>query len=214
MLLWHANSRDYGIAYRVIEECCIEFNQTTPDQQVWFKYSDLDFATVNYSDANPFCHLKEMYGYKSRGILFNNGNIAPGDELKPWLRFVNRHENEKGKISKDWALIACVQKYEPFEINEEDFSDNCCVYKIQPTVEEWQQWTVTAHNEELINIVVAYNKGKIENFDLWERIMTSIEHEDWEKSVKEISKSDFFDAIEGSVPGFPAEELWDFIQKY
>ena len=73
LVLWNAAYMNYGIAYRVIEECCVEHNNANTNHQVWFKYSDMTFLTDDNTNIHGFCERSEMYGYKDQGILFNTG---------------------------------------------------------------------------------------------------------------------------------------------
>lgn len=213
LVLWNASYMHYGIAYRAIEECCKEYNKANPDKQVWFKFSDMDFASADYANIQECCEIKEMYGFKSRGILFNTGCWFMPEEKEHWLKFVNTHQNEKGKISADWALIACAHT-EGTGITETDFAENCEIFKLHPTVDEWKKWTASCHDEDFIRLVIAYTHGNIEDFDFWERVLDGME-EDYD-SIEELRCTTFkdFDDLRGFIPGFPTENFWNFIQEY
>lgn len=210
LVLWNASYMRYGIAYRVIEECCIEYNKANPEKQVWLKDSDMTFASDDNTDIQAFCDRKETYGYKSSGILFNTGCFLLS-ENEQWLKFVNTHQNEKGGISANWALIACAQT-KGTSLTEADFAKNCKICKIQPTVEEWVKWTASCHNEDFLRLVIAYNKGNIDNFDYWERALFCIERE-YESldELKQTTSEKLALCLCGSIPDFPIENFWDYI---
>ena len=49
LVLWNADYMDYGIAYRVIEQCCERYNEENPNDQVWFRQSDMCFTDEDYT---------------------------------------------------------------------------------------------------------------------------------------------------------------------
>lgn len=106
LVLWNADYNNYGIAYRVIKQCCESYNKVNPDDQVWFKRSDMTFYEDDYTQPETWCSSrrihwnkylkKNVYGYKNElkrcGILFNTGcyRLELQDD---WLKFVNTHTN-------------------------------------------------------------------------------------------------------------------------
>lgn len=212
LILWNADYLQYGIAYRVIEECCIEYNLAHTEQQKWIKYSDMTFTTDENTNLQEFCDRKDMYGYKNSGILFNTGCFLL-TETSDWLKFVNTHQNARGDISTDWPLIACAHT-EGTDITEDNFAENCEIYKLYPTVDEWEKWTSSCHNEDFLRMVIAYTNGSIDNFDYWERALDCLESE--YKNIEELKQTKFESfAINLSdfFPRFPADDFWNFIQK-
>lgn len=210
LVLWNSTYMQYGIAYRVIEQSCIEYNQANQTNQVWYKYIDLDFQSVNNTKVEAFCDIKDMYGYKNRGILFSTGVF---NEKNEWVNFVNTQENSKGRISSDWALIACAQIIDT-GIVEEDFSERCEVCELRPTVDEWAQWNSIFYNEQVIRLVKTYNNGQIQDFNYWDRAIYAIDQLlDNYDSIYQIPLKEFETYILGAIPGFPAREFWEFIQK-
>ena len=57
LVLWNADYNEYGIAYRVIKQCCKIYNKENPNDQVWFKDSDMCFASDDYT--KPTCMHEE-----------------------------------------------------------------------------------------------------------------------------------------------------------
>lgn len=212
IVLWNASYMQYGIAYRIVEQCCEEHNKNT-DRQVWFKYSDYTFKTDDISDIKAY-----HQGYKTSGILFNTGCFMK-TELDDWLKLVNTHENDKGRLSSDWVLIACAQA-SSYGLNEEQFSDDCEIFDIQPSVEEWAEWAARYHRPEVLNPIRAFIESKAPSvsFDDWLRIMNRLEQELFArktKTLKQVSEKDFSLAVLSSIPGFPYyDELWTFVQSY
>ena len=83
LVLWNADYDKYCIAYRVINQCCEMYNKENPNDQIWFRYSDMCFASDDYT--KPTCMHEEYVknengdGYHLHveenrcGILFNTG---------------------------------------------------------------------------------------------------------------------------------------------
>lgn len=196
LVLWNADYCEYGIAHRVIEQCCKMYNNENPNDQVWFKLSDMSFASNDYTEQT--C-LHEEYiknengnGYhmhtemKRCGILFNTGCYMLYDK-ENWLTFVNTHTNQKGGVHQDCAVIICAQadqlayiqswgSNDEFILKEEQFGSNCDIYSIQPTLDEWTKWAESFYDAEIIKIVRAYieKNGVIKHFDWWMRIMKEL----------------------------------------
>lgn len=51
LVLWNADYMNYGIAYRVIEQCCERYNEENPNDQVWFRRSDMTFTIDDYTKS-------------------------------------------------------------------------------------------------------------------------------------------------------------------
>ena len=118
LVLWNADYNDYGIAYRVIEQCCEIYNKENSDDQVWFRLSDMPFINDDYTkntciyseriwdeDANQY---RKHPGIKRCGIIFNTGYYRPYEQ-EDWLKFVNAHTNSNGGIHQDCTMIVCAQ---------------------------------------------------------------------------------------------------------
>ena len=222
IILWKASYLEDSIAYRVIKQCCIEHNKKHFGQQVWFSRSDATFRNDDISDIKAICRIKGMYGYKSRGILFNTGVFGPKEQLNNWLKFINLHENDKGRLSNDWVLVACAQEGS-YGLDESLFSDNCDIYSIQPTVDEWAHWVAQYNSQAVIKPILAFIESKQPSisFDTWQRVLHSLDKALKQKgaeTLRQISEKDYDMAVRGSLgftyPDFPFKELWDFIQSY
>jgi hypothetical protein len=222
IVLWNEGHMQYGMPYRIIEECCVEHNKNHADDQVWFTYSDTTFKTDEISTLRALCERKDMYGFKTRGILFNTGCYFPADEADAWLEFINTHKNKKGLLSSDWVLIACAYHgYDKYSVIEDQFTDNCDIYSLQPSLEEWTEWVAQYNSPEVLNTVRAFieeNSPAI-SFDHWQRIMEELDRElgfnDF-KSLKQIPKEDLDHLLRSSYaflnPDFPFEAFENFIQ--
>ena len=105
LVLWNADYNKYSIAYRVIKQCCEMYNKENPNDQIWFTYSDMCFASDDYT--KPTCMHEEYVknengeGYHLHveenrcGILFNTGCYY---DKEKWLTFVNTHTNQNGAV--------------------------------------------------------------------------------------------------------------------
>lgn len=212
LLLWHARYTQDSLAYQIIEDCCIQYNQLHPDNQVWFKYSDFLFAKDDNTKIEAFCDLKEMYGFKNHGILFNTGCYMKS-QSEDWLSFINTHNNSVGHLSSQWVMIACVN--DP-TWNEDSFGDNCILYLLQPSIDEWYDWFKTQYDAAVIDPVLAFMKKKgLSTVDFfWERLLGSLNRKMRHKGVNsliQLSQGDFESAVRGSLPDFPVEDLWAII---
>lgn len=207
LVLWNASYMDYGIAYRVIKQCCERYNRENPNDQVWFKRSDMTFNNDDYTqpktwewydkkvwdkNANEYNVHREM---KRCGILFNTGCYML-DEQDDWLKFVNSHTNQNGNVFQDCAVIVCTHTDDcdymgpsnpKFKLKEEQFGENCDVYHVQPTIEEWAKWAEPFYDAEIIKVVHAYieKNGVIWHFDYWMRIMEQLSYLKETYSMKE-----------------------------
>jgi hypothetical protein len=239
LVLWNADYNDYGIAYRVIEQCCEIYNKQNPNDQVWFRVSDMTFDNDDYTKQTCMCkkyvrdektneyHLHiEM---KECGILFNTGCYMLSDK-EDWLKFVNTHTNRRGHVFEDCAVIVCAQadqlsyfpswgSKDPFILKEEQFGDNCDIYSIQPTLDEWATWVASYCRPEVLKVVRAYiEKNGIGDepcgFEYWQRIMTELDNlvEDEGCPINQIPKEFVETKVCGAVSTkSPAPEFCDFI---
>lgn len=200
LVLWNADYNDYGIAYRVIEQCCEIYNKQNPNDQVWFRVSDMTFDNDDYTKQTCMCEkyvrdekTNEYHQHiemKECGILFNTGCYMLSDK-EDWLKFVNTHTNRRGHVFQDCAVIVCAQadqlsyfpswgSKDPFILKEEQFGDNCDIYSIQPTLDEWATWVASYCRPEVLKVVRAYiEKNGIGDepygFEYWQRIMDALD---------------------------------------
>lgn len=221
LVLWNSTAKDYGIAYRVIEECCVDFNKANPENPVWFKYNGVNFLDDNNKEIQVCCDRKDMYGFKKRGILFESGDLFL-DTKEDWLKFINTHQNKKGGISPNWTLVACAQ-VEQTGLGEDGFAENCEICKLQPTVDEWAEWMKGKCEERDLKPLVAFIKEKNPSIDFsyWNLALGALEGElidnDYEV-LSQLSHDDFEGCLRSClgvrVKGFPYNQLWEFVQSY
>lgn len=228
LVLWNADYNKYGIAYRVIKQCCEMYNKENPDDQVWYQDSDMCFASDDYT--KPTCMHEEYVknengeGYhlhveeKRCGILFNTGCFMPS-EKEDWLRFVNTHTNQKGDVCQDCVVIICTQG----DQNEKQFGNNCDIYSIQPTLDEWATCVEPDSHPEILKVVRAFiekNGAKHEpyGFDLWQRTINSLHNlvEDSDCPLNQIPKRDVEMKLKGSfgTKNQTINEFIDFIYEF
>ena len=235
LVLWNADYNKYGIACRVIKQCCEMYNKENPNDQIWFRRSDMTFASDDYTKQTcwheEYVKKENGNGYHSHrelkrfGILFNTGCFISDN----WLRFVNTHTNQNGGVFKDCAVIVCAQAdqltYIPcgsndkFILKEEQFGNNCDIYSIQPTFDEWIAWVAPYCHPEIFKVVSAFiEKNGIGDepygFEYWQRIIDSLKNlvENEGCPLNQIHK----DYVEMIVCGAvstksPAPEFCDFI---
>ena len=224
LVLWNADYNGYGIAHRVIKSCCEEYNKENQDDQVWFRMSDMMFNDEDYTRPKTWHtwyewdeNVKEYescHELKRCGILFNTGCYMPFEQ-EGWFNFINTHTNRFGHIFQDCAVIVCAQA-DLMILKEDQFGNNCDIYSIQPTLEEWTKWTESFYDSEIIKVVRAYieKNGVIRNFDYWLRIMNGLKNlkENEGCSINQIPKEDVETKIMGAVSTkSPAPEFCDFI---
>lgn len=242
LVLWNADYMDYGIAYRVIRQCCIEYDKENPDDQVWFKMSDTMFQNDDYAMPvvlpDQFRDTEVEYGYKRSGILFNTGCYGQLKDQEDWFKFVNTHTNFRGHVFQDCAVIVCAQadqltcfpsscdsKDPKWILKEEQFGDNCDIYSIQPTLDEWATWVAPYCHPEILKVVRAYiEKNGIGNeprgFEYWQRIMVCFDLNYFlEKnkgcSLNQMPRRDVEVAVMSSVStNPPAPDFCNFIFEY
>ena len=237
LVLWNADYNKYGIAYRVIKQCCERYNEENPNDQVWFKWSDTTFNTDDYTKQTCMCekyvrdeNSNEYYMHvdmKRMGILFNTGCCISDN----WLKFVNTHTNSKGGVYQDCAVIVCAQadqltyfqycssKDSKRILKEEQFGNNCDIYSIQPTIDEWAAWIAAYCQPEILKVVRAFiEKNGIGDvpygFEYWQRIIATLRNlvKDQGCPLNQIPKR----FVEIKVTGLvstksPAPEFCDFI---
>ena len=239
LVLWNADYNDYGIAYRVIEQCCEIYNKQNPNDQVWFRVSDMTFDNDDYTKQTCMCEkyvrdekTNEYHQHiemKECGILFNTGCYMLSDK-EDWLKFVNTHTNRRGHVFQDCAVIVCAQadqltyfpswgSKDPFILKEEQFGDNCDIYSIQPTLDEWATWVAPYCDPEILKVVLAYiEKNGIGDepygFEYWQRIMDALDIlvNDEGCPINQIPKEFVETRLCGAVSTqSPAPEFCDFI---
>lgn len=179
LLLWNEQYVANGsISYKVINDCCIKHNIANPDKQVWHAYSDFCFYSDNITEIKELCEQENMYGFKTSGILYNTGCFLKDEiELKRWLEFINTHVNQTGHLSEDWSLIACAQA-SSYDLTEDLFEENCDIYELKPTVDEWARWVSPSCNQHVLRTVLAYidKNGQTLDFFWWKIIMNDVTH--------------------------------------
>lgn len=200
LVLWNADSAEYSIVQRVIEQCCNRYNNDNPNNQVWFKLSDMQFDIDDYTQSETWHDWYEWdenakeYNLRRElkrcGILLNTGCYMLYDQ-EDWLKFVNTHRNLRGTVYQDCAVLVCVPQFmtqsdyygnvfgpldSKYIIKEEQFAENCDVYHIQPIIEEWAKWSEAFYDPEIIKVVRVYieKNGVIWNFDYWLKIMNEL----------------------------------------
>ena len=81
-------------------------------------------------------------------------------------------------------MIICAQadqgeKDSKWRLKEEQFGNNCDIFSIQPTLDEWAAWVAPESHPEVLKVVRAFiekNGAKHEpyGFDLWQRTINSL----------------------------------------
>ena len=200
LVLWNADYMFYGIAQRVIKQCCESYNKANPNDQVWFKESDMTFYKDDYTQPKTwhdrmvwnenFKKYVPRHEMKRCGILFNTGCYML-EEQDDWLKFVNTHTNKKGGVFQDCAVIVCAQASDvgyfgmpnpKYYLKEEQFGEKCDIYSIQPTIDEWAKWVEPFYDAEIVKVVRAYieKNGVFSKsnygFDYWMRIMDKLDY--------------------------------------
>ena len=240
LVLWNADYNDYGIACRVIEQCCEIYNKDNPNDQVWFRVSDMTFDNDDYTKQTCMCE-KYVRNEKTNeydlhieikrcGIIFNTGCYMPYEHDRS-LKFVNAHKNSNGDFHEDCAVIVCVQadqlayfqygdsKDSKRILKEEQFGSNCDIYSIQPTLDEWATWIAAYCQPEILQVVCAFiEKNGIGDvpygFEYWQRIMKELNNlvENEGCPLNQIPKIDVEIVVGGCVSTkSPAPEFCDFI---
>ena len=209
LVLWNADYMDYGIAQRVIKQCCERYNKENPNDQVWFKRSDMTFYKDDYTQPKTwhdrmvwnenFKKYVPRHEMKRCGILFNTGCYMLNEQAD-WLKFVNTHANQQGGVFQGCAVIVCAQAGDvgyfgmpnpEYNLKEKQFGECCDIYHIQPTIEEWTKWVEPLYDAEIIKVVLAYieKNGVFSEFDYgfdyWMRIMDTLNFLKKKYSMKE-----------------------------
>ena len=240
LVLWNADYNDYSIARCVIEQCCERYNKENPNEQVWFKMSDMTFDGDDYTQPKTWHNWYEWdenvkkyeirHELKICGILFNTGCYMLSEQ-ENWLKFVNTHTNSNGGIHQDCTMIVCAQadqlSYIPYGdskdskriLKEEQFGSNCDIYSIQPALDEWATWIAAYCQPEILQVVCAFiEKNGIGDvpygFEYWQRIMKELNNlvEDRGCPLNQIPKSFVEIKVQGLVSTkSPAPEFCDFI---
>jgi hypothetical protein len=243
LVLWNADYNNYGIAYRVIEQCCERYNKENPNNQVWFTESAERFFKDDYTEPETwyskmvwnekFKEYVPSHELKRCGILFNKG-LYNLDYQDDWLKFVNTHTNQNGGVFQDCAVIVCTHTDDydylgpsnpESVIKEEQFGENCDIYHIQPTIEEWAKWAEPFYDAEIVKVVRAYieKNGVILHFDYWMRIMSALvglkksysKKENKDCSLWQIPEDEVSSKIGGTVgDGHPAPDFCKFIHSF
>lgn len=225
LVLWNADYCKYGIAYRVIEQCCERYNEENPNDQVWFRRSDMTFTIDDYTKSETIRtwyvrdENTQEYDMETKvcrcGILLNTGCYMLYEQ-EEWLKFVNTHTNQNGGIFQDCAVIICAQadqlayiqswgSNDKFILKEEQFGSNCDIYSIQPTYDEWVTWIAPDCHPEILKVMRAFiekNGAKHEpyGFDLWQRTIDSLYNlvEDSDCPLNQIPRGDVKMKLGGS----------------
>lgn len=193
LVVWNGTYMDYGIAYRIIKQCCEKFNKENPDDQIWFKRSDYTFKDDDYTQpktwewydkmvwdkkSKEYVEQRDTKKMKRCGIIYNTGCFI-FEEKDDWLKFVNTHTNNCGSVAQDCVLIAhahSTNDAKKYNFKEEQFGSNCDIYSIQPTIDEWYKWAGQYYDTEIMEVVRAYIEinGVINGFDYWMNIMEGL----------------------------------------
>lgn len=217
LLLWNGHFIPGFFEYEMIEQCCLNYNKSHPDDQVWFTYSDFCFQDDDYSKRQAlYCY--DGIGYKPRRILCNSGCFMP-NEAKQWVRFVNTRANNKGKLPEDCVLIACVPPHCSCNFQEKQFSGNCDIVCLKPSVEEWRQWMSSRCNSETLECLLSFIESKeIEpDYFLLDQIISKLElilQNRGLQFVSQLSQDDFDVALLEVATKFPIHDFWEFIQAH
>lgn len=54
LVLWNADYAEHGITQRIIKQCCKRYNKENPNEQVWFKISDMTFDGDDYTQPKTW----------------------------------------------------------------------------------------------------------------------------------------------------------------
>ena len=243
LVLWNADFAEYSIVQRVIKQCCNRYNNDNPNNQVWFKLSDMQFDIDDYTQSETWHDWYEWnenakeynlrHELKRCGILLNTGCYMLYDQ-EDWLKFVNTHINRRGTVYQDCAVVVCVPQFmtqsdcygnvfgpldSKYIIKEEQFAENCDVYHIQPSIEEWARWSESFYDPEIIKVVRAYieKNGVIWSFDYWLKIMDGLKElkENEGCSLYQITEDDVDLHVCGAVGRkHPAPDFCKFIYSF
>ena len=228
IVLWNSHRGPQSIEYQIVEECCVNYNNMHTDNQVWFKELISLCSEVDYhiSTSKVLCMRKDMYGFKNRGIVLDDGIISftkrtlSDEKIAQWLNLVNYHEYQGKKLSSDWTMIACAQARD-YGLTEEMFSKDCILYEIKPSIDEWAEWMKDNCDEKILKPIVAFIKEKDSTIDLFywniavDALKRELVHNDYE-TLSQLSHEEFDSCFLGvlalKIKAFPYDELWEFIQ--
>lgn len=224
LVLWNADSHPYGIAQRIIEQCCEKYDKENPDDQVWFYRSCFDFIDDDFTKTQTRKSKlirnekqKDFYRVfeeKRLGIIFNTGDFI-SQEQDDWLKLVNTHKNRRGGVSPDCPMIVCTSAN---AFKEEQFGPNCDIYTIKPTEVEWVKWAKPFYNPEIFDVVCAYIKknGAINGFQYWMAIMDALDDLKRDEEYKDCSLCQIpEDEVRGAVGvRHPAPDFLKFIYSF
>ena len=214
LVLWHQRCYPHNLPERIIEDCCVRFNQVFPGDQAWFKR--FSGPTGNYSEIKEFCPKRGMSGFKNHGILLDDGGTVLDSNIDEWLRFVNTHINSFGHLSSLWPMIAYANNPRS---NTDDFGENCTLYHFQPSIDEWYDWFKPLYPAFILDPIVDYMRAKGLSTDsyAWESILYNAKHETKHTGVedlKQLTRNDCNEVFHDPLyPDSLVEDLWGFIHK-
>lgn len=217
LLLWHGHYTPDSIESKVIQQCCLNYNMSHADDRVGFMYSDFGFQDEDYSKCRVYKNYKGMTGDEHCRILFNTGCFIVQEETDNWIKFMNTRTNNKGQLPEDCVLIACVHTFSCYTFKEEQFSDNCDIVCLKPSIKEWSQWMSSRCNPETLEYLLSFIESEGIETDCFYlgRIIRAIDNRLWVdklQSVNQLSQSLFDIAVGGASPSFPSHDFWEFIQ--
>ena len=211
IVLW--NAIPAGLADNVIKQCCQNFNENNPEQEVGVANIDLPFQY--YDVTNIYASHAGSFAVFKRGIITVTGCLP--EDLDDWVSFVNTHENSTGHLSDDWVLIAFADENAYGDhLTEQMFSPNCDIYMLEPSLQEWADWVIKIYSPNVINPIVDFisKEQPSPNFDQWMRFLYNLSLKmEGGKLMKEIPLKDFSLISGGSSfdSDHIAAELWNFI---
>lgn len=230
IILWNGHTSPESIENQIIEECCVNYNQTHLDNQVWYK-EILDMIQIPYeiTTSKVFCDREDMYGSKDRGILLlaRPDTVSlqklSNEEISQWLKFINSHEYQGKTLSSEWTIFACAHEND-YGFTEDMFSKDCVLYEFKPSVDEWAEWMKDKCDEKDLKPLVAFIKEKKSTLDLyyWNIALSVLETELIDKDyevLSQLSYDDFEGCLRFRLPigvkgSFPYNQLWEFVQSY
>lgn len=217
LVIWNSRYTTDSIVCRLVKQCCVEYDVANPELQKWVQYSDMCFTTDDYTQIQACPNLEDRnlgveYGFKHSGILFNTGCFL-NTELTDWLKFVNTHQNGKGVVSEDWALIACAQA-SSYDIKEEDFTDNCELYYLLPSADEFEY----PSDQRLYSQILSFmdEKGLTGEHFAWEYLMNALDsilEEMGCEDLVQLSEDDYKREAKGYVISDVSEAFWNYLHQ-
>lgn len=201
LVLWNGHYTQEYIIYHIIRDCCIEFNKSHSEEDArWHRYSDMTFRDDDNTKIEEY-RVLDRVGCARQGILFNTG-CCLRNEVEEWLKFINTHINRKGKLSRNWALIACAHATD-YGFTTDSFGSNCEIVEFMPTVEEFEAHYAPKLPKAVFEPAMAYIKknGFTMHPYYWVRVMNEHKMELLEEehtSLQELSEEDFMGSFHGS----------------